>query len=474
MRTRILPILLAFAALQVCHAAKAIAQPAGKSACGTFERPFAPTSPWNSRPIDPVLGTAAIPTSDYYPTVSIDKYSSAVYRSSPKDSPVTILPLPGQPGVWDPDAEAHRPNVTLPHWPDNAVPASGSDGHLDLIDTESGVVHSLFKLKNIDGQWRALMYAWSPLNGRGWGDPSHYYQGARAAGVPTAGGLIRTHEVRDGAPMYPHALAMSLTFNALSAKNLYVYPSTSTDGNAATTNYGDIPMGALMMLPQDFDVSSIANADLRKVAQTLKVYGAYVVDRNVGTPFVIYADINSDLILHRKPDGSRGWDSAVGRDLQRIREALRPLASSKGWVDCDGNAYQPDMRFNLLSMRGPWTAEGSGEQGKFDTWRQALVFPASKGEVTMTQKGANVWGRVSWGKPEAGKSYVFKVAGSPGTRMRLIYQDCGDTPTRVDTGELEPGGMAEIVWPTKMCRQFLMATKTGSSESWVRAELWPR
>lgn len=464
----------AFIALAAMASCQAAAQTTGKSACGTFERPFAANSPWNSRPVEPVLGTATIPPSDYYPTVSIDKYSTAVYRATPQDGPVTILPMIGQTAVWDPDAEAHRPSVTIPHWPANAVPASGSDGHLDVIDVENGIVHSLFKLKNVDGQWRALMYAWSPLKGAGWGRPAHYYQGARAAGVPTAGGVIRTHEAHDGAPMYSHALAMSLTFNALSAKNLYVYPATSTDGNAATTNYGEIPIGSLMMLPKDFNVASIANPDLRKVALTLQVYGAYVVDRNVGTPFVIYADINSDLILHRKPDGSRGWDNVVATDLQRIRAALRPVVSTKAWVDCDGNAFQPDMRFNLLSMRGPWSASGTGLPGSYDTWRQALVFPASQGEVTMTQWSGNVWGRVAWGRPVAGKTYTLKVTGSPGTKMRLTYQDCGAVPTKVDTGELQPGGMADIVWPEKLCRQALTATKTGSAESWVRGELWPR
>lgn len=444
------------------------------SACGTFERPFSSTSPWNIRPVEPVLGTASIPTSSYFPTVSVGQYSSAVYRAMPQDGPVTVLPLAGQPGVWDPDAEAHRPNVTIPSWPANVVPADGLDGHADIIDVERGIVHSLFKLKKVDGQWRAKMYAWSPLSGRGWGDPAHYYQGARAAGVPTAGGLIRTHEVRDGAAMYPHALAISLTFNALSGKNLYVYPSTSTDSDAATANYGEIPMGSLMMLPREFDVSSIANPDLRKVALTLKVFGAYVVDRNVGTPFVIYADINSDLVLHRRSDGTKGWDTVVAEDLHRIRAALRPVISAKMWIDCDGNEFRPNMRFNLLSMRGPWLSANGEPRGIYDTWRQALVFPPSDGKASMTQVSPNVWGRVAWGRPQIGRTYTLKAFGSAGTKARLMYQDCGAISARVDTGELQPGDTADIVWPEKLCKQALIVTKSSNFESWVRVELWPR
>src|SRR3990167_8169530 len=88
-------ILAAFA-LAAVATGQATAQTVAKSACGTFERPFAANSPWNSRPLEPVLGSATIPPSDYYPTVSIDKYSTAVYRATPQDGPVTILPMIGK------------------------------------------------------------------------------------------------------------------------------------------------------------------------------------------------------------------------------------------------------------------------------------------------------------------------------------------------------------------------------------------
>ena len=53
-------------------------------------------------------------------------------------------------------------------------------------------------------------------------------------------------------------------------------------------NSGQTPEGALLMLPQSFDIDKTRNATLKKVAKTLKTYGAYVVDRNHGTPFAIY------------------------------------------------------------------------------------------------------------------------------------------------------------------------------------------
>ncbi len=52
---------------------------------------------------------------------------------------------------------------------------------------------TFWQLKQQTGNGSATQYAWTRLNGSGWGDPAHYFQGARAAAVPTAAGLIRAH-----------------------------------------------------------------------------------------------------------------------------------------------------------------------------------------------------------------------------------------------------------------------------------------
>src|SRR5690606_36727540 len=102
--------------------------------------------------------------------------------------------------------------------------------------------------------------------------------------------LIRKHEIDNGDSMYRHALAMSLSFNALSPNPTYGFPATSADTNAARENSGRIPEGALMMLPPSYDTQKIVTPALRKVAETLKTYRAYVVDRNFGTPYFIYVE----------------------------------------------------------------------------------------------------------------------------------------------------------------------------------------
>ncbi|MGC8035661.1 hypothetical protein ACP3WA_26485, partial [Salmonella enterica] len=77
----------------------------------------------------------------------------------------------------------------------------------------------------------------------------------------------------------------TMTYNGLSAKPTYVFPATSADVNAAKVNSGPFPEGALMMLPPSFDTSKITNEEVRRIAETLKRYGAYVIDANDGTPF---------------------------------------------------------------------------------------------------------------------------------------------------------------------------------------------
>jgi len=433
---------------------------------GTFERPFAASAPWNSRPVGAALGSAVIPTSLYYPAVATGAFSSAAFKATATDGPMTILGATTA-GLWDPDSEVYRPSVTVPRWPQGVVPASGSDGHAEVIDTVSGVVHSFFKLKQVNGVWRAAQYAWTPLAGRGMGDASHYFQGARAAGVSTLGGLIRKHEVNDGDTMYRHALAMSLTFNALSASPSYRFPVTSADGNAATTNSGNIPMGSLMMLPAGFDAQALRTPELRKVAETLKAYGAYVVDRNVGTPFYIYVENGADFNLHRN-----GWNSVAASELDRLRLALRPLASAASWSDGNGNGVDPAAPQNLLSMRGYWYKTKGTQAGVFDTWRQAVVFPPTSTPIEQVNAGGRAYSGVGWAKPVVGVRYRVTAITTNGGRFRMTIKDKATGALAFDSGELFNGQSAELVWPAD---SFTVSTTALSGvsgvESTVQADL---
>lgn len=438
------------------------------TAFGTFERPFSADSAWNSRPVSPVLGAGTIPTSTYSPSVASGVWSSAAFKATAADGAMVVTGATSA-GVWDPDAEVYRPSITIPHWPANTVPATGADGHAEIVDTTTGIVHSFWKLKKVNGAWTAQQYAWTPLAGRGMGDPSHWFQGARAAGTSTLGGLIRIHEANDGDTMYRHALAMSLTFNGLAPSPTYRFPATSSDSNAATANTGVIPMGSLMMLPASFNAQALATPELRKVAETLKAYGAYVVDRNTGTPFVIYVENGSDFKLHKN-----GWSNSTAADLEAIRAALRPLASASGWVDGNGAASTAvtNTALNLLSMRGSWYRTKGTVSGSFDTWRQELVFPATTTLIEQANATGRAFANLNWATPRAGDSYRLTATTTGFATFRMTITDKTSNTVVYDSGDLSNGQTATFAWPTANFKVTTWAKSgTQNVEGSVKASL---
>ena len=429
---------------------------------GSYETPFAADSPWNSRPVQPEFGTYVIPKSNYWPSIASGAYSTSVFLAKASDTPMTIHGAGGKPGVWDPDAEALH-EVTLPHWPAGVMGASGSDGHADIVDPVTGILYSFWQLKQQNGVWVASLYAWSKLDGTGWGSPTHYFQGARAAGVPPSAGIIRKHEVNDGQPMYRHALAVSLTFNALSRNPTYIFPATSADNNAATTNSGQIPEGALLMLPPSYDISKITNPLLHKVAATLQTYGAYVVDRNEGTPFYIYVENGADFPLQRGK-----WDNNVARALDDIRANLRQVVHQRGWLDGNGKPLAAAKPANLLSMRGAWHDAKGAALGQFDSASQSLVFPAGQQKVLLTNTSSTGLSKVSWAQPPAGHSCRFRVVAKGGAQLRLQVLGGGEN---FDSGMLNNGAGKTLPCPGAGARIVLMASSGGAGASSVQGEL---
>jgi hypothetical protein len=431
---------------------------------GSYLTPFAADSPWNARPVGPVFGNYTIPKSRYFPTAASGAYSTGVFQSKASDPAMRIDGIPGKPGVWDPDTETVH-QITLPHWPADVTPAQGTDGHADIIDSTTGIIHSFWQLKFRDGHWTAAQYAWTRVDGRGWGDPAHYFQGARAAAVPPLAGILRKHEINDGEPYYHHVLAMSLTFNALATAPTYIFPATSADGDAATTNSGQIPEGALLMLPPSYDTAHIAHPAVRKIAETLKRYGAYVVDRNEGTPFVLYVENGATFNLHEG-----GWNNAVANELQLIRANLRQVVSTQGWIDGNGQSFTPQKNLNLLSMRGAWDGPDTPASGHFDSWSQAVVFPGDSKRVELVNYRNGGFRQVSWAAPQAGASCHLRIIASGGAKLRLVVR--GDYNTALfDSGELADKGSKTLACPGVDQQLEMHAISGGGRPSSVRAEL---
>jgi hypothetical protein len=277
--------------------------------------------------------------------------------------------------------------------------------------------------------------------------------------------------MKDGLPAYTHALAMSLTYNALSngsSTPAYVFPATSAD-NSASSNTGSIPEGALMMLPPDFDSSKIVNADLKKVVETLKLYGAYVVDRNTGTPFVIYAENDAGFNLMPK-----GWDNTVASQLDQIRAALRQVVSAPGWVDGNGDsavdAIKAQQTMNMLSMRGPWSKQSGTATASYDTYSQSLLFSATTTKTVFSNANSNGLTPVKWAMPKPGAYVKFTVSATGGAKLRLqVYS--GST-VNYDTWDMANGQSVRILWPVGAWIA-VTATSGTSGASSVKAELIP-
>lgn len=264
----------------------------------TVLRPFSDRSPWNSRSTQFTLGTFVVPKSDYYPNVAEGRFSTGAFSAATTDAPMSVRGTDDSKGIYVADAAVHR-------------------------------IHSFYQLRNVGGVWRAQQYTWTALDGSGFGTPDEYFQGLRTAGVVTMAGLIRTSEIADGLPSDRHALAMSMTFNALAANPAYAFPATAADSNAASLNSGQIPEGALMMLPATFDLSVIKDPKLLKIARTLQTFGAYVVDANYGTPHLIYVELGSGFNLMPNTSVRRcaRWSRPVN-GWMRTASSSRPTASS--------------------------------------------------------------------------------------------------------------------------------------------------
>lgn len=440
---------------------------------GSYERPFSARSYWNIRPVGARLGYFQIPDSHYHPLIGEGPFSSAAFLARKSDSPMKVYGRDAKKGLWELDGEQFVPSVTIARWPASTMPASGSDGHADIVDPITGVIHSFLDLKK-DGQgrWTASMYAWTRLDGRGWAEPAQYYQGARAAAVVPMAGLIRKHEVHDGKPMYSHALAVSLTFNALSGQTGYVFPATSTD-RTYKRNSGKIPLGALLMLPETFDTGRISDPALRKVAETLKVHGAYVVDRNEGTPFYIYVENGSQFNLH-KPK----WNSEVAKGLKEIQKGLRQVMSVQGWVDGNGQAFSSRESLNMISMRGPWVKTSGTGTARFDTWSQSLIIHGTSQQSLFQHRNNRSFNSTNWGKMQAGKRYRLQLRSTEGARLELKVMARGSNRELFNSGWMKNGETVVVNWPEDFGHTVLSVLKPRSSGNTavtakVRALVYP-
>jgi hypothetical protein len=164
-------------------------------------------------------------------------------------------------------------------------------------------------------------------------------------------------------------------------------------------------------------------------------------------------------------------NSVAAADLERIRVGLRQVVATDGWIDGEGSPFQQDTRFNLLSMRGPWSVPKGARAGVFDSWRQAVVFPPGIGRVEQTNTSGRSMQRVGWALPQAGAPYrvTARTTGGGLFRLRLVQPSNGSTV--FDSGQLANGQGVSFDWPRGEVRPVLHAISGDGGESSVAGEL---
>ena len=155
--------------------------------------------------------------------------------------------------------------------PAAAKPASGTDGHLVVVQPDGSAIEMWKASRQANGNFTAGAVARS-LNGQ------HGFNtaGCRGSSFALAAGVIDPLEVKAGT--INHALLMILPTSVV--KRAAVWPSTSTDG----TNYSadSLPEGARLILDPNADLSKLTALE-RAVAVALQRYGAYLGDKTGGT-----------------------------------------------------------------------------------------------------------------------------------------------------------------------------------------------
>ena len=182
--------------------------------------------------------------------------------------------------------------------PVEAMPATGTDHHLSIWDTDG---HTLWELWDAvrapDGTWSAGAGAKWDTTSTGY-STGHNTLSARAYGGAAIAGAILYDELAAG--HIDHALGMAYPKSrgqayaqGLGVDGITPNIASHSDNDAAPGRNGDenMPEGARFRLKASVDVAARcgANATCKIIGKTLQTYGAYVVDNAAVATF--YAEV---------------------------------------------------------------------------------------------------------------------------------------------------------------------------------------
>jgi hypothetical protein len=170
--------------------------------------------------------------------------------------------------------EGHRIRV-----PDAAQPAAGGDGHLTVVDQDSGWEYDLYKVRSKPAGGGVLEFRWG---GRTRIDGDGLRSGATAAKFGSLAGIVRAEELAAG--RIDHALFMTARCDAGRA----VYPARGVGTSCAQvgeSTAGAPPMGAhlwLAMTDSQIDVLPVPGWK-KTILRAMATYGMFVGDTGSGS-----------------------------------------------------------------------------------------------------------------------------------------------------------------------------------------------
>jgi hypothetical protein len=164
----------------------------------------------------------------------------------------------------------------------------GTDGHAVIIAPEGDVAYEIFHgaLAPSGDGYVAKYLVRTDLRGTGIASGDHRSEGIRAFGGSLLGGLIRCKELEAGS--IPHAIAMLLSPSqqrvGKTMDDQKVWPASVTDGGGRNNYSGAVPMGALIGIPQDVDLTKLGlTKSGLALARAYQNFGGYVVDTATNT-----------------------------------------------------------------------------------------------------------------------------------------------------------------------------------------------
>lgn len=275
-----------------------------------MQRAFAADSPWNMKiPANAIWrGTSDGRTrrirsnsggGNHYDTapgsivwaLNLDDYTIYTWYAKNTDPLITITDRHG--------------GVHQVRCPANAVPSTGTDKHMCIIDPDGLHSHDMWlATRHSNGNITTDGYVKVKLDRMGWRMHEERLRtsnnprglntenavagngGPRAVSAALLGGLIRGHHLQQG--YIPHALAMAIPRRwALGGINVRIYPADfligwgdgdDSSGTWATFS-GDIRYSDRFGLDKNIDVTTLGlNREWTIIARALQEYGLYMVD----------------------------------------------------------------------------------------------------------------------------------------------------------------------------------------------------